>query len=331
VADFNTKFLNAFRFPRPEKGKLYAIPLIFEIYLIFYREDLMTKKGADPKSLKSLEDWINILPSLYFRDQKSGEVTIYPAVIRGGGTTDIIDPLNSLVLNYWGEKSYDFEKFVYFNEAWKPKFNDPSIVKAFKIWATIMKFGPKDVTNFSWYDAFRLFIENKAVTWWYDAHILAYYFKNKQSVISNKIGYALPEVDHYKNSCFWCWGVGIPENISDNDKKAAWIFIEWFTGKEISEKIAKKVYSSTRNSILKSKSFKYSLPKQLNKIIYSVLDKMQPSAVYMEDFDPIILLIRDTIHKIYAGSELNESISWLQQKVEELKSKFAKDYSANNI
>lgn len=325
LADFNTKFLNAFRFPGPEKGKLYAIPLTFEIYPIFYKEDLMAKKGIDPKSLKLIEDWINILPDLYFRDQKSGEVIIYPAVIRGGGTTDIIDPLNSLILSYWGDRPYDFEKFVYFDETWKPRFNDPSIVKAFKTWATIMKFAPKSITNFSWYDAFRFFIENKAVTWWYDAHILAYYFKNGQSNMSSEIGYVLPKVDNYKNSCFWCWGIGIPEKISDDNKRVAWVFIEWLTSKEISEKIAKKVYSSTRNSILNSKSFKHSLPKQLNEIIYSILDKMQPSVVYMEDFDQIILLIRDTIHKIYQGSEPNESISWLQRKVEELRQKFDKD------
>ncbi|GBC75649.1 Erythritol/L-threitol-binding protein [archaeon HR06] len=313
LKDFYEQFLHVFIYPEYKNGQIYAIPLTFEIYVLFYRKDILNQKEIHVTNFTTLETWLDLLPNLYVK--KNG-LFIYPAVIRGGGSTDIIDPLNSMLLQYLGNINYDYKKYIYFDSNNRLNFNNPIFKEVFCNWAKIMKYCPPNIVNYTWYDAYKTFRKGEAVTYWYDAHLFAPLFERFK--LKGKVGYTIPLVNNNRNSAFWCWGLGILKKTSPEKKKAAWLLIEWLTSKEVYNKVAPETYTTTRTSIFNSKKFIKNMPQDLAFILRDVFHRMKPSLVYYEDFDFIIFKIINKIHKIFRGENPDKVIDELQKEVKDI-------------
>src|SRR5262249_7279373 len=112
--DISKAAADAFHLPDPSSPKIYGIPMSTEVYMFFYRKDIFKEAGIDVDGITTIQQWMDALNSL-----KLPEGT-YPASLRGGGL-GILDELNAMVINTWGNTPYEKDRFVYFDDKWKPR------------------------------------------------------------------------------------------------------------------------------------------------------------------------------------------------------------------
>ena len=86
--------------------------------MFFYRKDIFKENGIDVNGITTMQQWMDALETL-----KLPEGT-YPASLRGGGL-GILDELNAMVINTWGNTPYPKDRFVYFDDKWAPPLHRP--------------------------------------------------------------------------------------------------------------------------------------------------------------------------------------------------------------
>lgn len=235
--------VDGFRYP-DTSGHIYGIPLTMEVYMMFYRKDLLAEQGIDAASLKTLDDWMEVLEKL---DQAYSDQGISAAVIRGQDPT-MPDELLAAVANHWGDRPFIPQRMFYFDENWNTRFTDPDIVAGFEDWAKILSYGPVGSEAFTWYDCTTAFASGAAATYWFDASLFASTFEDpEQSVIVGNVGYLpVPPTETGHATTHWGWGLAIPEKSPVKDD--AWAFVEWATSKGIETQTAPQTYGPVRAS-----------------------------------------------------------------------------------
>ncbi|MDQ0473663.1 extracellular solute-binding protein [Labrys wisconsinensis] len=306
-ADFYPAAATAFRMPTPASEGIYGIPMSTEVYMMFYRKDLFEKAGIDAAAIGTFDEWFAALDKLKLDDGS------YRAALRGGGL-GILDELNAAVADSWGSAPYEKDRFVYFDANWKPRFDDPRIVKGFDIWASLMKRSAPGVTAFDWYEATSLFAQGKAATFGPDASLFASIFIDpKQSTVADKIGFrpvpaASPDGAH---TAMWSWGLSIPEKSAK--KEAAWLFVQWATSPAVTEQIARKTLAAPRKSTWDSKDFQAALPPGFGDAVGKSLAIAQPSIMYLQSADKVVEGMLDALHAIYQGTPAADAAKTLQE------------------
>jgi multiple sugar transport system substrate-binding protein len=101
------------------------------------------------------------------------------------------------------------------------------------MWGRLLRlYGPPGSENNHWYEASSIFSQGKAAMYT-DANSLFPVIEDPQkSKVVGKVGYALfprgPKGQY--GSTVAVWGLGIPK--TSKNQKAAWLFMQWATGKE---------------------------------------------------------------------------------------------------
>lgn len=195
-------------------GKLLAIPLSTEQQILFYRKDLLEKKGIEvPQTLDELEAAIRQV-----HDPKHG---IYGFVARGQRSA-LVTQLSSFVYSEGGD----------FLSKDKAALNTQEAIKGIQRYVRLLRnYGPPDAINYSWPQSANLFAEGKAA-FFTDASAI-YSLLTQSGLAKEKIGYALfPAGDAgRKPYSTTAWGIAI--NANSESKEAAWAFIEWASGRDM--------------------------------------------------------------------------------------------------
>ncbi|MDI6871106.1 MAG: sugar ABC transporter substrate-binding protein [Bacillota bacterium] len=315
--DFFPADVAGFRMPKPDQGKVYGIPMAGEVYLNFYRKDLFKQHGIDVRKLKTMDDWLKAVKSLNLDTNKDGKTDIYGATIRGANA-GIIDELNAMVADYWGDAPYQTDRFVYFDENWRPRFTDPRIVAAFATWGELMKNSAPGVTSFDWYECTTQFAQGRAATYWADASLFASIFEDpKQSAVVGKVGYApLPATKNGHNTALFTWGLAIPAR--SKHKGPAWLFIQWATSQAIDLEVSQKTFASPRKSTWDNPTFKKALPEGLGEAVAASLAVARPSIMYVDAADKVILRMLDALHAIALGTPAEKAMQKLQDEATQI-------------
>ncbi len=311
-SDFSNAAATAFHLPDPSSPKIYGIPMSTEVYMFFYRKDIFEASGIDPDSITTMQEWMDALNKLKLPDG------VYPASLRGGGL-GILDELNGMVADYWGNAPYQKDRFVYFDENWKPRFTDPKVKAGFKAWADLMKLSAPGVTSFDWYEATTQFSQGKAATFGPDASLFASIFIDpKQSTVADKVGFkALPAASpDGAHTAVWSWGLSIPEKSTKKD--AAWLFVEWATSPWVTEQVSLNTLASSRQSTWKSADYQAKLPAGFGKAVGESLSFAQPSIMYLTAADEVIQDMLDAVQGIYQGTDVDTAMQTLQDKATEV-------------
>jgi multiple sugar transport system substrate-binding protein len=298
----------AFHLPDPSSPKIYGIPMSTEVYMFFYRKDLFKESGIDVNAITTMQQWMDALHKLKL------PAGVYPATIRGGGL-GILDELNGMVANSWGNTPYLKDRFVYFDDKWAPRFTDPKVVEGFKLWADLMKLSAPGVTSFDWYEATTQFAQGKAATFGPDASLFASIFLDpKQSTVVDKVGFkALPAVSaDGAHTAMWSWGLSIPEKSAKKD--AAWLFVEWATSPWVTEQVSLKTLASSRQSTWKSADYQAKLPEGFGEAVGQSLKIAQPSIMYLTSADQVVQNMLDALQGIYQGTPPDAAMKTLQDK-----------------
>ncbi|MEO8080143.1 MAG: sugar ABC transporter substrate-binding protein [Caldimonas sp.] len=216
-------------------GKLYGMPYDGEVTVQVYRKDLYDAKGLKPattydellSNAKALTDPADRMYGLAMRGFAGAgqNMYIYPSILRGFGGS-------------WMHGG-------------KVVVNSPEAVKALQWYVdALTKYAPPAVRNWNWPDIADAFSQGTVATY-LDAHSSAAVINNPaKSKVVGKIGYARwPKGPAGKGvTSIWNWGFPINAALSDKQKKATWLFIEWAASAETQARTSYKFAGPAKRS-----------------------------------------------------------------------------------
>lgn len=214
---------------------LTAIPLVTEQEVLYYRKDILEEKGiAVPTTLDEL----------YAAAEKLNdpENEFYGFVARGQ-RSPLVTQFSSFLYSYGGD---------WFNrETYTATINTPEALEAIKMYSDLLKnFGPPGVLNMHWAQCIGVF-NAKQVALYTDASSL---YPNLLDPTKSDVA-AVTGVAKFpagpKGSIMYditAWGLAIYKD--SQNKEAAWEFIRWATGKEMTTFVqGEKAQQCARTSV----------------------------------------------------------------------------------
>lgn len=201
-------------------GTPYGIPYDGEATLQIYRTDVYDGAGLSPaetfeeyaQNAKTVHDPDNRLWGAALRGFKGAgqNMYIYPSIFRALG----------------GE---------WFNDSGDMTVSTPEAVAALEWYIDLLNnYAPQGVENWNWPDIADAFGQGTVASY-IDAHSTAAVIANpEKSKVVGDIGFARwPQGPSGKRvSSIWNWSFPINGALSDKDKAATWLFIQWATSKE---------------------------------------------------------------------------------------------------
>jgi len=234
-------------------GKLYAAPFYGESSMVMYRKDLMEKAGL---KMPDAPTWDFIADAARkMTDRKEG---INGVCLRGKAGWGENMAFLTATANSFGAR--------WFDENWKPQFDQPEWKKTLEFYVKLMKdAGPDGASSNGFNENLALFQQGKCGIW-IDATVAASFVSDpKASKVADKVGYALaPDNGLGKRANWlWAWNLAIPAGTKKID--AAEKFVSWATSKHYTELVASKegwanVPPGTRKSLYANADYQKAAP-----------------------------------------------------------------------
>jgi len=201
-----------------EDGKLNVLPLNQDLFILFYNKELLAEKGfkAPPKSYdelftmaKALTDPGKQIYGFVGRGLKNANVVLYDNILLG-----------------WDQETVtpDGKKLL---------TDTPAAIEAGQFYQKIMReCGPPGNIGFNWNECQTTFMQGRAAMWWDGIGFSAPLLDKTKSRIADKVGFAVvPAGPKAHNCATFIDGIGIPATAKN--KKGAWLFVQWITGKQM--------------------------------------------------------------------------------------------------
>lgn len=235
-------------------GPQWALPMGFEMYTLAYNKKVFADKGLQPP--KTMDELLALCTKL---QEFNGKGT-YALAIRGTRNWATIHPGYMTTYATWGAKDFAVE-----NGKLVSKVNSKEAVDMTDMWLKLIKAGGSPTwSSYTWYQAGADLGAGKAAML-YDADINGY-FQNPDGASKEAGNIAwvkapLPAGKDKVNSNLWTWSLAM--NAASKNQQAAWIFLQYFTGKEYSlwAAVNAKVVDPARKSVFEDPSFQQVLAK----------------------------------------------------------------------
>lgn len=227
IADFFPDILNSNRWTLTPmsglgEGKLWALPINYETYLLAYRPSILKAKGVAVPT--TYEELLAAGPQLTFKGD-DGQQT-YGVITRFDKYWDLPFLTFGTMLQSYGVQMLD--------ENGQLQICSPASVKATEDFIKLIKSSsPEGAGAFTWYDSLQGFSSGQYAMAVDEADLFAPTYEDpKQSKVSDDVGYAPaplgPNGDRKAGA--WIWSMSI--NSASKNKDAAWLFLQWLTSKE---------------------------------------------------------------------------------------------------
>ncbi|MET3806256.1 multiple sugar transport system substrate-binding protein [Nakamurella sp. UYEF19] len=208
-------------------GGQWAIPWGFETNVVAYNKEVFDKKGIKPAT--TFDNFIQLATDL--TDKSAGT---YGVAFRGSKSWATIHPGFMTQFTREGGKDYSFADGQY-----TATMNSDKAVAFTKKWADLAKTaGPSGWTAYEYPNCTQDLADGKAMMV-YDADS-ATYPKFKGTKVAGKLGWdagpAGPDGSYGTN--LWTWSLAMNKAAKDDNKLAAWLFIQWATSSEVLSKAA---------------------------------------------------------------------------------------------
>jgi ABC-type glycerol-3-phosphate transport system substrate-binding protein len=310
LSDFFEKVLGMFTY----KGHLYGLPVYSEITHLMYRKDIFEEKGISvPETFDELwevAEKLNNPPNIYGIAMRG---------LRGDGMN--VYTWTSFLRGFGGK---------FFDENWRPVFNNEEGVKATEFYANILRnFGPPGVSSYTWDDVQSAFTSGK-VAMIIDANNFMTRIEDPtKSIIAGKIGYAMiPAGPAGRYPGIYSMGLAISKvgAKTEKEKLAAAEFIKWATSFDMQLDCAlqKGVVSSARKSVFENPAFQAkfgedSYPGWLSSTVksYELADpNFRPLIPEWREVGNIIGI---AVEQVIAGEKsAKEALDWAAKEVERI-------------
>lgn len=224
-----------FRETGMHKGIDYAFPIYGEGGALWCRKDLLENAGLQP-------------PDTFYDLMEAARTLTNPPDHYGigtrsqrGGTMNIL--MWTGFLRGFGGK--------YFDETWHPVFNSPEGVYATEFYRDIIqRYGPPGGTSYSWDDVILGLTSGKIAMINSTTDIVEWVFNPEKSVVHDKLVVALVPrgpAGRYPEIFTSQLAISAVGAKTEKERKAAWAFIAWATGKDMTEKQTFEGYIPTPN------------------------------------------------------------------------------------
>lgn len=285
-------------------GHLWALPIAFETYTLTYNKRAFKKAGINAPP-KTFDELIADSQKLKGWNGKGS----FGTAVRGTRSWATIHP--GYMTSFTNEGGKDFVKK---DGKLVSDVGSPQSIKFTKKFAELVnKGGPKDWTNYTWYDASSAVGAGKAAIA-YDADTFAF-FNNETSKEAGNLATAPPPTDNDSiESNMWVWSLAM--NSSSKHKGAAWLFMQYFTGKEFQLWGATKqqVVDPPRKSIWENEEFLNRMKKYegYEKTFKQLIDHSSIKFTPQPNFFEVTTKWAETLQEIVQGSDPKDSMKQLQ-------------------
>jgi multiple sugar transport system substrate-binding protein len=205
-------------------GKINVLPNNQDLFILFYNKALLAAKGfsAPPKTYDELMTMAHALTD-------PGK-QVYGFVGRGLKNANVV--LYDNILLGWDQEtvSADGKKLL---------TDTPAAVEAATWYQKIMKeCGPPGNIGFNWNECQTTFMQGRGAIWWDGIGFSAPLLDKTRSKVVEAVGFApVPAGPKSHNCATFIEGIGIPATATAKNKKAAWLFLQWYCGKDIQAEV----------------------------------------------------------------------------------------------
>jgi multiple sugar transport system substrate-binding protein len=202
-------------------GPLWAIPIQEEVHILYYNKWLLNKLGLKvPTTYPELRDAVEKATTVIDGVQYRG---ISFLLARSWPTLDnhFMTPFSTL-----GGRDFD--------EKGRSAINSPVSIDIHDWYlAMVRDFGPPGVINYTWYDQQEAFSSGKYLCFIGPSVLTPIIKDPTKSKVADQVGFALPPKgpDGDIKSHVWTWGLAM--NAQTKKEKAAWLFMQWSTSKDV--------------------------------------------------------------------------------------------------
>jgi len=200
-------------------GKINVLPLNQDLFIIFYNKRLLEAKGfsGPPKTYDEMMRMAHTLTDP--RKQ------VYGFVGRGLKNANVV--LYDNILLGWDQETVtpDGKKLL---------TDTPAAIEAGKWYQKIMReCGPPGNIGFNWNECQTTFMQGRGALWWDGIGFSAPLLDKTKSKVADAVGFApVPAGPKAHNAATFIDGIGIPATAKN--KKGAWLFVQWISGKQMS-------------------------------------------------------------------------------------------------
>jgi len=205
-------------------GNLWALPLGFETNVLFYNKRAFEQAGIKEPP-KTVDELIEVASKLNGWNGPGS----YGIATRGTRSWATIHPGYMTLFSMHGAKDFEIE-----NGKLVSKLDSPEAIEITEKFTELMKKGgPKDWTNYTWYQVGLDVGAGKAAIG-FDADVNGF-FNNVEDATkeAGNIAFAPPPLTKEGGTLGaneWVWSIAM--NKSSTKKDAAWMFMQYFTSKE---------------------------------------------------------------------------------------------------
>ncbi len=245
--DFNREdFVPTFLKMLSPRDQLIGLPYTGESTIMYYRTDLFEQHGIKrpPETMEELEAAAQKL--------HTPEVAAWAVRARRGQGVNIFT-WSQWLWSYGGR---------YFDEKMRPVVNSPEAVRATEKYAELLrKFGPKGFEDITHHDIVYSQFSQGRLAMFIDASVWVGVFNDptKSKIVGKWSTAVVPRGPVGRFPAVAAQGMMIPT--ASKDKEAAWLFLQWFTGRDTQWKRAVRVEEEksgdvTRQSILEDPEYR---------------------------------------------------------------------------
>ena len=205
-------------------GKINVLPNNQDLFILFYNKALLAAKGfnAPPKTYDELMTMAHALTD-------PGK-QVYGFVGRGLKNANVV--LYDNILLGWDQEtvSADGKKLL---------TDTPAAIEAAAWYQKIMKeCGPPGNIGFNWNECQTTFMQGRGAIWWDGIGFSAPLLDKAKSKVVESVGFApVPAGPKSQNCATFIEGIGIPATAAAKNKKAAWLFLQWYCGKDMQAEV----------------------------------------------------------------------------------------------
>lgn len=296
-------------------GGQYALPWGFETNTITYNREVFEKVGVKPA--ETFDELIELAAALKEKAPGAGYPDMYGIGARGSRQWATIHP--GFMTQYSREGGKDFELV---DGELKPVMNSPVAVEFTQKWAQMIRdSGPANWTNYFWYDVGSDLGGQKAAMI-YDADILGF-FQNQPgaSAAAGKLawhpGPKGPDGSLATNQ--WIWSLGM--SAKSKNKLAAWIFLQWATGKDhlLRAALEGNHVDPVRRSIVENPDFQAKMANNADYLttFNAIIEETKILFTPQPRFFETTTLWAGALQQIYGGADAQETLDDLVSQIEE--------------
>jgi len=293
-------------------GSQWALPWGWEANAYMYRSDIFEEDGLTPPT--NIDELVSVSKTL-----KELNPDMAGIVVRGS--------LNWATIHPGFMTMYASQGCVDYDENMIPQMNSPCAVEVTEKWIDMVReAGPEAWTTYTWYQAGSDFGAGKAASM-FDADILGF-FQNQpdaagEGVLGNIAWAPGPRgPEGQLNTNVWIWSLAM--NAGSKKKDAAWLFMQWATGKDfLTTAVVEPQYTMVnpvRQSVIDNPDFQARMESQTDymQTLQTIQEgdmriQFTPSPIFFETTTEWAQALQD----IYAGQDAQERLDRLADSLTE--------------